>query len=62
MILTPVNADDIHLHFRFKPLLTSQHEVLRVIEACIADDQFRMITNRLKMNDTEMEFLIMGLH
>ena len=57
-----VYADDIQLYLSFKPLSTSlQHDALRaLIYAGTAEVRAWMITSWLKINDTKMEFLLVG--
>ena len=51
-------ADDTQLYLSFKP--TSQQNAVNTIEECIADVRAWMVSNRLLINDSKTEFLIIG--
>jgi len=51
-------ADDTQLYLSFKP--TSQQNAVNTIEQCIADVRTWMVSNRLLINDSKTEFLIIG--
>ena len=54
-------ADDHQIYLSFKPVnQTSQEEALHVIQNCVKDVRKWMLVNKLKINDSKTEFLIIG--
>ena len=51
-------ADDTQLYLSFKP--TSQQNAVNTIEQCITDVRTWLVSNRLLINDSKTEFLIIG--
>ena len=53
-------ADDNQLYLSFKPGGTNEQMALEAMEACVQDVRSWMINNKLKINDSKTEFLILG--
>ena len=54
-------ADDTQLYFSFKPDSTSSaNSALSTIQSCITNVRSWLLTNRLLINDTKTEFLVIG--
>ena len=53
-------ADDTQLYLSFKPDEASSQEAILRMEHCISDMRSWMISNRLLINDSKTEFLIIG--
>ena len=54
-------ADDHQLYLSFSPNSTlSQENAVQVVESCLLEVKEWMISNKLKMNDSKTEFLIIG--
>ena len=54
-------ADDHQIYLSFKPVnQTSQEDALHVIQNCVNDVRKWMLVNKLKINDSKTEFLIIG--
>ena len=54
-------ADDHQIYLSFKPdNQSSQEEALYVIQNCVNDVRKWMLVNKLKINDSKTEFLIIG--
>jgi hypothetical protein len=54
-------ADDHQLYLSFKPSnTTSQDSALKAMEECINDVRRWMLSNKLKINDSKTEFLVLG--
>ena len=51
-------SDDTQLYVSFKP--TSQANAVNTIETCIGDVRNWMASNRLFINDSKTEFMIVG--
>ena len=55
-------ADDHQLYMAFSPNLESQNQAVSCMESCLEDVKSWMIANKLKMNDSKTEFIIIGSH
>ena len=55
-------ADDHQLYVAFSPNLESQNQAVTCLESCLEDVKSWMISNKLKMNDSKTEFIIIGSH
>ena len=54
-------ADDTQLHLSFRPNgRSSQDHAIASVEACISDVRAWLIYNRLLINDSKTEFLVVG--
>jgi len=53
-------ADDNQLYLTFKPGEDSERVALEAMEACVHDVRSWMIHNKLKINDSKTEFIILG--
>lgn len=54
-------ADDTQLYLSFKPdKSTSEHEAWKAMEHCITAVRAWMITDKLKLNESKTEFMIIG--
>ena len=54
-------ADDHQLYLAFSPNSSSlQYSALRCMETCLSDVKEWMLANKLKMNDSKTEFIIIG--
>ena len=54
-------ADDHQLYLAFLPnCVSSQQTALRCMETCLSDVRQWMLANKLKMNDSKTEFIIIG--
>ena len=54
-------ADDDQLYLAFRPDNDDeQTKALKSLEACIVDVKHWMLINRLKMNDSKTDFIIVG--
>ena len=58
---THAYADDTQLHLSFKPGTTSsQSDVVYALERCISAIRCWMIKDKLKVNDSKTEFMLIG--
>ena len=55
-------ADDHQLYMAFWPNLESQNQAVSCMESCLDDVKSWMISNKLKLNYLQTEFIIMGSH
>ena len=56
-------ADDTQIYLSFRTCsIHSEINAVSAIETCIADVRSWFIANRLMINDTKTEFLIIGTH
>ena len=55
-------ADDHQLYVPFSPNLEIQNQAVSCMESCLEDVTSWMISNKLKMNDSKTEFIIIGSH
>ena len=55
-------ADDHQLYMAFSPNLESQNQTVSCMESYLDDVKSWMISNKLKMNDSKTEFIIIGSH
>ena len=53
-------ADDHQLYTAFSPNLVSLNQAVSCMESCLQDVMSWMISNKLKMNDSKTEFIIIG--
>ena len=54
-------ADDTQLYLSFRPNdSSSQNHAIASVEACISDVRAWLIYNRLLINDSKTEFLVVG--
>ena len=53
-------ADDHQLYTAFLPNLVSLNQAVSCMESCLQDVKSWMISNKLKMNDSKTEFIIIG--
>ena len=53
-------ADDTQLYLSFKPNSTSQDQVLQAMENCIEKIRKRMIHDRMLINDSKTELILIG--
>ena len=54
-------SDDHQIYLSFKPVnLTSQEEALHIIQNCVNDVRKWMLVNKIMINDSKTEFLIIG--
>ena len=53
-------ADDHQLYMAFSPNLVSLNQAVSCMESCLQDVKSWMISNKLKMNDSKTEFIIIG--
>ena len=53
-------ADDTQLYLSFKPSLQNQEKAVEAMENCIRDLRAWMLTNKLKINDSKTEFMVIG--
>ena len=56
-------ADDHQLYMSFKPSEEhSESNALNAIESCIQDIRRWMVVNKLKLNDSKTEIMLLGTH
>ena len=55
-------TDDHQLYMAFSPNLESQNQAVSCMESCLDDVKSWMISNKLKMNDSKTEFIIISSH
>ena len=56
-------ADDTQLNLSFRPDIgSSQYRALAAYESCVSDVRAWFLYNRLLINDSKTEFLIVGSH
>ena len=55
-------ANDHQQYMAFSPNLESQNQIVSCMESCLEDVKSWMIPNKLKMNDSKTEFIIIGSH
>ena len=53
-------ADDHQLYTAFSPNLESLNQAVSCMESCLEDVKSWIISNKLKMNDSKTEFIIIG--
>ena len=61
-VSTHAYADDHQLYMAFSPNLESQNQAVSCMESCLDDVKSWMISNKLKMNDSKAEFIIISSH
>ena len=61
-VSTHAYVDDHQLYMAFSPNLKSQNQAVSCMESCLDDVKSWMISNKLKMNDSKTEFIIIGSH
>ena len=53
-------ADDTQLYVSFKPDTVEKEQCISILEACVKYVRGWMLQNKLKLNDSKTEFLIVG--